>query len=304
VSKPYRERKTGVAGNGIGEELRRERLRQGLTLDDIVQRTRISPRYLEAIEDSAFDRLPGLVFTRNFVRLYALDLKLDADSLVSRLPRVDIESAPPPNPPARAGRNPWDPRVKAALASVLWLATAAGAGAGGWYYFTHYEHHTPRVAATQAPAHHPAQPAVQQPAALQEPVQNASVAAAATGSESASNQQAAASLITPTAALSEPQGYDPSRPVQVVLTAHEAAWVQVSADGRTAFVGLLHPNDKRAISADAQVKVLTGNAGGIDISLNGKPLDPIGPKGQVRTIRLTAEGPQFGPQNPPASSPL
>ena len=58
------------------------------------------------------------------------------------------------------------------------------------------------------------------------------------------------------------------------------------------------------IAADAQVKILTGNAGGLDISLNGKTLDPIGPKGQTRTVRLTAEGPQLGPQNPPASSPL
>jgi hypothetical protein len=101
-----------------------------------------------------------------------------------------------------------------------------------------------------------------------------------------------------------PEGFDGSRPVQVILTAHEVAWVQVSADGRTEFVGTLHPNDTRSIAADAQVKILTGNAGGLDISLNGKPLDPIGPSGQVRTVRLTAEGPQFGPQNPPASSPL
>ena len=90
----------------------------------------------------------------------------------------------------------------------------------------------------------------------------------------------------------------------MILTAREATWVQVSVDGQTAFEALLHPNDTRAIAADAQVKLLTGNAGGLDISLNGKPLDPLGPRGQVRTVRLTAEGPQFVPQNPPASAPL
>jgi hypothetical protein len=92
--------------------------------------------------------------------------------------------------------------------------------------------------------------------------------------------------------------------VQVILTAHEATWVQVSADGQTAFVGILHPNDTRSIAADDHVKIIAGNAGGLDISLNGKPLDPIGPTGQVRTVRLTAEGPQFVQRNPPASSPL
>ena len=267
---------------GVGEELRQERLRQGFTLDDIAQRTRISSRSLEAIEANAFDRLPGIVFARGFVRVYAIDLNLDPEALVSQLPRVDIDSTPLPNPPVSNARTKWDPRLTAALASVLWLVTAAGAGTGAWYYFNHYVRHSvTTVAAAPAPVSSPAAPAARPASSV------------LTANESAS---------TPDAAL--PEGFDGSRPVQVVLTAHEAVWVQVSADGRQAFEGILHPNDKRAIAADAQVKILTGNAGGLDISLNGKPLDPIGPSGQVRTVRLTAEGPQFGPQNPPASSPL
>jgi len=245
-------------------------------------RTRISPRSLEAIEADAFDRLPGLVFARGFVRVYAIDLKLDPEALVSRLPKVDVESAPLPNPPARSGRTKWDPRLTAALASVLWIVTAAGAGTGAWYYFNHYGLHSITTVAS-APA----------------PVSRPSVPASSTNQNPgpASNEAA-----PETAGM--PEGFDGNRPVQVILTAREVAWVQVSADGRTAFVGTLHPNDKREIAADAQVKILTGNAGGLDISLNGKPLEPIGPSGQVRTVRLTAEGPQYGPQNPPASSPL
>jgi hypothetical protein len=92
--------------------------------------------------------------------------------------------------------------------------------------------------------------------------------------------------------------------VEVVITAHDVVWVQVSADGQTAFVGTLQPNDTRTVSADDHVKILAGNAGGLDISLNGKTLDPIGPKGQIRTVKLTAEGLQPAQQNPPASSPL
>jgi len=81
------------------------------------------------------------VFARNFVRLYAIDLELDADGLLARLPRVDIESAPLPNPPQRLGRQKWDPRLTAAVASVLWLVTACGAGTGAWYYYNNYGRH-------------------------------------------------------------------------------------------------------------------------------------------------------------------
>jgi hypothetical protein len=266
-----------VSVRGIGEELRQERLRQGLSVDEIAQRTRISLRSLESIEADAFDRLPGVIFTRNFVRLYATDLKLDPEPLMARLPRVDIESAPLPNPPVRHGRSAWDPRRTAALASVLWLITASGAGVGAWYYWNHSAQHSISTVSS-APAPNPSVPAA---AMAQIPVNGSN------------NTQGAISA-----------DFDTSRPVQVILTAHEATWVQVSADGQTAFVGILQPNDTRSIAADDQVKILTGNAGGLDISLNGKPLDPIGPTGQVRTIRLTAEGPQFVQKNPPASSPL
>lgn len=252
--------------SGIGEELRLERLRQGLTVDEIVQRTRISARSLAAIEADAFDQLPGVVFARNFVRLYALELHLDADALVARLPRVDIDSAPMPVPPASTGRASWDPRITAAFASVVWLTIAAAAGTGAWYYYNHYGRHLVSTVSAAPPPATAAQEATQ-------------LAADATPAES-------------------------THPVEVVLTAREATWVQVTVDGQTAFAALLHPNDKRAIAADAQVKVVTGNAGGLDISLNGKALDALGPRGQVRTVRLTAEGPQLVPQNPPASAPL
>jgi transcriptional regulator with XRE-family HTH domain len=258
-----------VSVSSIGEELQQARLRQGLSIDSIAQRTRISIRSLEAIEADAFDRLPGIVFTRNFVRLYALDLKLEPEALLERLPRVDIESAPLPNPPLRPGRSTRDPRITAAIASVLWLVTAAGAGTGAWYYWNNYRHPITTVSAAPAP-------------------QSVAVLKAA----------------DPIPAKSDNATFDSSHPVQVILTAHEATWVQVSADGQTAFVGILQPHDTRAIAADDQVKIIAGNAGGIDISLNGKTLDPIGPAGQVRTVRLTAEGPQYVPKTPPASSPL
>ena len=55
----------------IGENLRRERLRRNLDLDSVSRELKISSRFLEAIEAEKFDKLPGGVFARSFVRQYA-----------------------------------------------------------------------------------------------------------------------------------------------------------------------------------------------------------------------------------------
>ncbi len=296
-----------MAARAIGEELRLERIRQGLTLNDIAQRTRISMRSLEAIEASAFDRLAGIVFVRNFVRLYATDLNMNADALLSRLPRVNIDAAPLPVPPAGSGREKLDPRLVSALSAAAWLVALTGAGTAAWYYFDRVAHHSvTKVASAPAPAKR--EMATTPAPAGTDPLQAGGGNNANAGN--AGNMLPSAPLESgltagkPDAGQPSATEYDRTRPVQVILTAREAAWVQVSVDGRTAFVGTLHEHESRTIAADAQVKILTGNAGGLDISLNGKPLDPIGPSGQVRTVRLTAEGPQFVPRTPPASSPL
>ncbi|HVV47247.1 MAG TPA: RodZ domain-containing protein [Bryobacteraceae bacterium] len=286
---------------GIGEELQRERIRQGLTLEDIVRRTKIPVRSLEAIESNAFDRIPGVVFARNFVRLYALDLKLDPESLIARLPRFDLDSAPLPDPPRTYGRNQWDPRVKAALVSAVWLIVAGAAGTGAWYYYNNYGRHLVASVAAAPPPITPSRPvSIPPPPGATAPQSTATVPEAQT--PDAAQPQLPETPAPVEQAKTGP--LDTNRPVQVVLTARDVVWVQVSADGRTAFVGTLQPNDTRTIAADDQVKVLMGNAGGLDISLNGKPLDPLGTKGQTRTVRLTAAGPQFAPRNPPVSSPL
>src|SRR5256885_11949497 len=55
----------------IGEKLRLERETRGIALRDISEQTRISMRYLEAIETDDYRRLPGGIFNRSFIRAYA-----------------------------------------------------------------------------------------------------------------------------------------------------------------------------------------------------------------------------------------
>ena len=126
-----------MASFGVGAALRRERLRQELSLSDIAGQTRISERYLEAIEQENFESLPGVLFARNFVRQYASALKVDPEPMLAELPKVDIANVPLPDPPARVRRSKWDPRWTSPLASATWSVLALGAAFAAWVHFNH-----------------------------------------------------------------------------------------------------------------------------------------------------------------------
>ena len=120
---------------GIGAKLRQERVGKGLAIDDISRDTRIAPRFLEAIETDDYSSLPGLVFTRNFVRQYALTLHLDPDPLLAELPKQD-ESTVPFAESSGAGAIVLSQGSPGALrfgSSLAWLVVLAGVAASGIY---------------------------------------------------------------------------------------------------------------------------------------------------------------------------
>ncbi len=88
-----------MASFGIGAKLRQERLSLGRSVEDVARETRISEKFLDAIEREDFERLPGLLFTRNFVRQYAQSLRLDPDPLLAELPKPDESAVRLPEAP-------------------------------------------------------------------------------------------------------------------------------------------------------------------------------------------------------------
>jgi cytoskeletal protein RodZ len=66
----------------IGEKLRLARETRGIALRDISEQTRISMRYLEAIETDDYRRLPGGIFNRSFIRAYAKSVGYDQDQAI------------------------------------------------------------------------------------------------------------------------------------------------------------------------------------------------------------------------------
>lgn len=72
-----------MPSSGFGEHLKRERELRGVTIEEVAAATRISPRFLEAIESEQWDRLPGGAFNRGFIRSVARYLGLDEESMVA-----------------------------------------------------------------------------------------------------------------------------------------------------------------------------------------------------------------------------
>jgi cytoskeletal protein RodZ len=68
----------------VGGDLRRARAARGLSLADIAQRTKINHVLLRAIEENRFDRVPGGLFTRSYLRAYAREVQLDPESIVAQ----------------------------------------------------------------------------------------------------------------------------------------------------------------------------------------------------------------------------
>ena len=76
---------------GFGESLRREREMRLISLEEISETTKISLRFLDALESEEFSKLPGGIFVRSFIRAYANYLGLDSESVMAEYELV----APP-----------------------------------------------------------------------------------------------------------------------------------------------------------------------------------------------------------------
>jgi|HubBroStandDraft_1064217.scaffolds.fasta_scaffold472785_2 cytoskeletal protein RodZ len=100
-------------------DLPRFRKRAGVSIEEIVQRTKISSRFLRAIEDEQFDQLPGGIFTTSYLRQYAAAIGYDEDALISYY----IQKT---NPAAAVAKPPQQETGSRKLLD-RWLGTAAQA---------------------------------------------------------------------------------------------------------------------------------------------------------------------------------
>ena len=75
----------------------------------------------------------------------------------------------------------------------------------------------------------------------------------------------------------------------------EPAWVYAISDGKEVFGKLLDKDETRQIDFFQKALVRVGNAGGVEISVDGKSIGPLGPRGAIRALEITPDGHRFIP---------
>jgi cytoskeleton protein RodZ len=270
----------------FGERLRREREMRGITLNEIAESTKISRRHLESLEKEDFDSLPGGIFNKGFVRAYARYLGIDEEQAVADYSaasneqpleedKFPLEISHEPDPELNPRRSSL-PLILALLALVAVLAVFwarsrmraaenqenAGAAAGSG------------VSAASPPA------SVGSPAAT--PAVTELPPAPARVPATAANKKVRQPL-----AANTPH---PARAFLVMVTAKEDSWVSLIADGKTVVSRILTAGEQQPVRAGSKVVLTTGNAGGLEVSFNGKSLGSLGSGSEVRTLTFTPSG--------------
>ena len=97
-----------MAKGTFGERLKRERELREVKFEEVASATRIAPRFLEALENEQWEKLPGGVFGRGFVRSIARYLGLSEENLLSEydLARGEAVTAAIKNPKSEFRRAP------------------------------------------------------------------------------------------------------------------------------------------------------------------------------------------------------
>jgi cytoskeletal protein RodZ len=124
----------------LGEQLRAQRERKAITLEQAAADTRIREKFLKALEEGDYPQLPGAVYTRGFLRNYSDYLDLETDELVTLFQQERGGAAPEPAP-KRGSYKPYRPVVHKSLLfrPVIFVPVLKIAFVGSFLGYMYYQ---------------------------------------------------------------------------------------------------------------------------------------------------------------------
>lgn len=250
--------------SNFGAGFKRARESSGLPLEKIAAETRISTRFLVAIENEDFHLLPGGVFNRGFIRSYAERVGLNPEQALADYDRISSAVEEPVEVLRNVERAsmkkserslyPIAGGLLALLIIVFYVVTRNGSAGS-----------VAEPAATPAP----------QPAPAAAPVATEPVAAPVPG-------PAIAPAPAPAPAVE-------TQPLVLDLNVKDLSWIKITTDGTVALSDNLQPGSKQHFTAKSSIDLMLGNAGGASFTINGREVGTLGKSGEVRQVTITPE---------------
>ena len=263
----------------IGGELRAARRTQKRSIEQIARATKISTTVLQAIENNAFDRVAGGLFTRGFIRAYAREVGLEPEALVARY-RAEFEYRTPEatqkvdaNEQREVDVSDLQPTTgESSPGQIIQICVIVIVVAA---YFAWLR---------------PSKPAVRPPAA---PTQ----AAVASPPAAASPAAAPAPVGTSGQSDTTPPAMD------VEVRAEGPCWVSASVDDAPIFARLMNAGEREHLTVTGRLALRVGDPATFAFSIDGVPGRSLGQAGKAVTVEIDRQNVESFLQKPQSREP-
>jgi transcriptional regulator with XRE-family HTH domain len=247
----------------LGSYLKKERESKKISLREVAKNTRVREHILRAIEEDQHELLPPPTYVKGFVFAYAKFLRLDPNEVLQRYERtLKGEPVPPPSstPPKPKQKIP-PPQAPKPKRKILWNDKKIWVVGGvivvslvAFYFFFPYSFKSSIEPSPEKPVIENKLPPASSPSTI------------------------------------PPPALPGGKPFSIQLKAIEETWVSLQVDGQLEKEITLKPGEGFSAEASKEIRIIVGNAGGLDLVLNGKQLDKFGKSGEVLTLIFNSRG--------------
>ncbi len=277
----------------FADELREQREKSGISLQQLATKTRIDLKFLEAIDQGNFAFLPEL-YVKAFVKQYAKTIGLDENLMIKKyeaakegreydpnqvaVPEIKNDTpqkieatSPPVNKPVTPVKsyfeNPLEKKSederKPNKQNILWLGVGAFAVLAFILIYIFLIDKSEKIVVEETP--------------IEESVQ-----------ENSKRYEEEPTTQTPTDSTVIAPAVTDS--LYLTFISKETSWIYVIMDDNKTQEFTLSPNSKFTVVTSKDFKVTVGNSGGVSLQLNGQPIEFSGRSGSVRNFKLDRTG--------------
>jgi len=277
----------------FADELREQREKSGISLQQLATKTRIDLKFLEAIDQGNFAFLPEL-YVKAFVKQYAKTIGLDENLMIKKyeaakegreydpnqvaVPEIKNDTpqkieatSPPVNKPVTPVKsyfeNPLEKKSederKPNKQNILWLGIGAFAVLAFVLIYIFLIDKSEKIVVEETP--------------IEESVQ-----------ENSQRYEEEPTTQTPTDSTAIAPAVTDS--LYLTFISKETSWIYVIMDDNKTQEFTLSPNSKFTVVTSKDFKVTVGNSGGVSLQLNGQPIEFSGRSGSVRNFKLDRTG--------------